>query len=115
MSSLGFMSRIPIISHSEWTVLFRIYLQADKLKIFLCTMPSKFTLYLTSKLLFHPTQIETHIQIVSAEFPYELVINYDNSVKHQKGGEFVVFSCVTGSVCSPLKIVGTIKPIIELR
>lgn len=62
-------------------------------------MPSRFTLSLTSKLLCRPTQIETltqtRTQIVGAEFPYELVINYDNSVKCQKGREFVSFSVVS--------------------
>lgn len=60
MSGSGFMSRIPIISHSELIVLFKMYFQADKLKVFLCTMPSQFTLSFTSKLLFHSMQMETH-------------------------------------------------------
>lgn len=62
-------------------------------------MPSQFTLSRTSKLLCHPTQIETltrtRAQIVGSEFPYELVTNNDNSVKCQKGREFMGFSVVS--------------------
>lgn len=39
--------------------------------------------------------MNTDTQFVSAEFPYELVINSDNSAQQQKGREFEVLSVVS--------------------